>query len=243
MPPDHSTAARGTLPTEQTKLRTAITGPMITFSIVRSQLGPSVMNRPLKKSLPSSPMKPARKKPRVISFHSIFQSPTKFAATSVQASTERTRCFQVRPPSARGWSWPPSACWACLRASASRRGEMNTRRTSDMSTIRTAPPTNSASVNCQPSRTHRTSPSSHTRLVEANWKASITAADAPLANSERPMAMAAYEHEDEAAPSSAATLTGLAPLPARRRSMRSRGTQACTMAEMAKPSTSAHQTS
>ena len=37
MPPDQSTAASGTLPTEQTKLSTAISGPTITFSIVCSQ--------------------------------------------------------------------------------------------------------------------------------------------------------------------------------------------------------------
>ena len=46
-------------------------------------------------------------------------------------------------------------------------------------------------MNCQPSRTHSTSPSSHTRLVEANWKASALAADAPLTNSERAIATAA----------------------------------------------------
>jgi hypothetical protein len=40
------------------------------------------------------------------------------------------------------------------------------------------PPRYSASVNCQPISTHRTSPSSHTRLVEANWKASAEAAEA-----------------------------------------------------------------
>ena len=34
MPPDHSTAASGTLPTEQTKLSTAMSGPTITFSSV-----------------------------------------------------------------------------------------------------------------------------------------------------------------------------------------------------------------
>jgi hypothetical protein len=46
-------------------------------------------------------------------------------------------------------------------------------------------------VNCQPISIHRTSPSSHTRLVEANWKASALAAEAPLANSERAIATAA----------------------------------------------------
>ena len=53
------------------------------------------------------------------------------------------------------------------------------------------PPTNSASVNCQPISTQRTSPSSQTRLVEANWKESAVIAEAPLANSERAIAIAA----------------------------------------------------
>jgi hypothetical protein len=60
-----------------------------------------------------------------------------------------------------------------------------------ISAIRTNPPRNSASVNCQPIRSQRTRPSSHTRLVEANWKASAVAADAPFANSERAIAIAA----------------------------------------------------
>jgi len=47
-------------------------------------------------------------------------------------------------------------------------------------TIITIPPTYSASVNCQPISSHKTTPSSHTRLVEANWKASALAALAPF---------------------------------------------------------------
>ena len=46
--------------------------------------------------------------------------------------------------------------------------------------IITMPPMNSATVNCQPSRTQRTSPSSQTRFVEANWKASAATAEAPF---------------------------------------------------------------
>ncbi len=42
------------------------------------------------------------------------------------------------------------------------------------------PPTYSATVNCQPISTQSTSPSSHTRFVEANWNASDEAADAPF---------------------------------------------------------------
>ncbi len=40
MPPDQSTAASGTLPTEQTNVSIAISGPTITFSSRRSGAGP-----------------------------------------------------------------------------------------------------------------------------------------------------------------------------------------------------------
>ena len=65
MPPDHSTAASGTLPTEQTKLSTAMSGPTSTFSIVPDgRAGASVRNSPLKKSVAElRPMKPASRKP------------------------------------------------------------------------------------------------------------------------------------------------------------------------------------
>jgi hypothetical protein len=112
-----------------------------------------------------------------------------------------------------------------------------------MSATRTTPPTYSASANCQPIRIQSTSPSSHTRLVEANWKARAAAAEAPRANSERAIAIAAYEHDDEAAPRAVARTIGPAPLPPSEARMRARGTDACTTAEIAKPSTSAHQTS
>ena len=54
--------------------------------------------------------------------------------------------------------------------------------------------------------------------------------------------IAAYEHEEEAAPIPVARATGRAPEPPRARSMRSRGTHAWTIAESTKPSTSAHHT-
>ena len=53
------------------------------------------------------------------------------------------------------------------------------------------PPTNSARVNCQPSRIQSTRPSSQTRLVEANWKASEVAAEAPFWKSDLAIAIAA----------------------------------------------------
>ena len=88
-------------------------------------------------------------------------------------------------------SWSGSASRVCLRAAASSLGETNSRSRMLISRIRKIPPRYSPIVNCHPSRTQMTRPSSQTRLVEANWNASITAAEAPLENSERPMAMAA----------------------------------------------------
>ena len=63
MPPDHSTAASGTLPTEQTKLSTAMIGPMNAPQTTWMARGASLRNRPLKKSLPSWAMKPAGRQP------------------------------------------------------------------------------------------------------------------------------------------------------------------------------------
>ncbi len=98
-------------------------------------------------------------------------------------------------------------------------------------------------MNCQPSSTHSTSPSSHTRFVDANWKASADAALAPFWNRLLAIAIAAYEHEDEAAPSAVARASGPTPSPASAAWTRSRGIHACTIAEIRKPRTSAHQTS
>jgi hypothetical protein len=84
-----------------------------------------------------------------------------------------------------------SASIACERACCSRRGLTNSRSSTVISTIITIPPTYSATVNCQPISTHSTSPSSQTRLVEANWNASADAALAPFWNSDFPIAIAA----------------------------------------------------
>src|SRR6059036_3749949 len=102
------------------------------------------------------------------------------------------------------------------------------------------PPRYSASVNCQPSSTHRTRPSSQTRFVEANWNVSAEAALAPFWNSDLAIAIAAYEHDDDAAPSPVAQATGRGPEPLNADSICPRGTQACTTAEKKNPSTRAH---
>ena len=67
IPPDHKTAASGTLPIEQTKLSTAMIGPTITFSIVVTAELECLRNRLLKNPLPSWAMNPARKNPIVTS--------------------------------------------------------------------------------------------------------------------------------------------------------------------------------
>ena len=108
--------------------------------------------------------------------------------------------------------------------------------------ISTIPPISSASVNCQPISTHMTMPSSTTRFVEANWNASALAEEAPAANSDLAIAIAAYEQDDDAAPSPLASATGRTPPAPSARSMRTRGAHACTAPEIVNPSTSAHHT-
>src|SRR5438270_252755 len=101
---------------------------------------------------------------------------------------------------------------------------------------------------------HRTAasgtlPIEHTKLSTAisgptsTFASSGSGAGAAETNSERAIAIAAYEHDDEAAPRAVARTIGPAPLPPSEAWMRARGTDACTTAEIAKPSTSAHQTS
>ena len=55
----------------------------------------------------------------------------------------------------------------------------------------TGPPTNSAAVNCQPSRSARITPISTTRLVEANSNAIADVKCPPLRNIDRANATAA----------------------------------------------------
>src|ERR671937_1377507 len=88
IPPAQSTAASGTLPTEQTKDSTATSGPTTTFSSKRGADGASVRKRPLKKLIGNRAMKPAIRKPTVISFQSISQSLRKLCATSDHAVRE-----------------------------------------------------------------------------------------------------------------------------------------------------------
>ena len=67
IPPDQSTAASGMLPTEQTKLSVAMIGPTRTFSGMRIQSGELCRNSVLKTDRWTTPMKPASRKPAMIS--------------------------------------------------------------------------------------------------------------------------------------------------------------------------------
>ena len=71
-------------------------------------------------------------------------------------------------------AWPsidptnPRSAWA--RAASSSRRRKNTRNRTASATIMMGPPTNSATVNCQPISNARITPSSTTRLVEAGHR-------------------------------------------------------------------------
>src|SRR5437867_13190166 len=105
------------------------------------------------------------------------------------------------------------------------------------------PPTNSARVNCHPTRMARMIPSSATRLVEASMKAIDAAKSAPFRKMERASAAAAYEHDDDAAPRKQAMASVLGESSGRRRVIRFFETTAWTMAERQKPRISAHKIS
>ncbi len=91
-------------------------------------------------------------------------------------------------------AWPsieparPRSAWS--RAALIEAGPIS-RTSSTTMTIITAPPTNSAAVNCQPISRARMIPSSITRLVEAIWKAIAAPKSAPLRTSVRAKAAAA----------------------------------------------------
>jgi len=84
IPPDHNTAAKGTLPTEHTKLSTAMTPE------IRSRSSAAAPARGDEQVLedPVAELRdePASRNPIVISFHSICQSPRKLCATSDHAA-------------------------------------------------------------------------------------------------------------------------------------------------------------
>ena len=109
--------------------------------------------------------------------------------------------------------------------------------------IITGPPTNSAAVNCQPINNARITPSSTTRFVEAISKAIAAVKFAPLRNSERASATAAYEHDEDAAPNPAAMASVRGRSSPSSRTTVDLRTTACTTADSANPRIRAHRIS
>ena len=122
----------------------------------------------------------------VISFHSIppvhAEVPGDVGPRVHRTSAADARAVpRRRRTGARARRRPPAHGAA---RTSSNRGETNSLRLTAISTMRMIPPTYSASVNCHPISTQRTRPSSHTRFVEANWKATEVTAEAPFSSSD-----------------------------------------------------------
>ncbi len=156
MPPFHSTAASGTLPIEQTKLSTEMTGPMTgPHSLPAS--GSPVRNRCCQNvSGTQAPIAPAISRPTATSRITAAHSITKMWLTDVYPSRLISRSH--RPPP--DWMLMSIAAWpsmdpaiplpACSRAAWMSRFRTNSRNATAISTIMIGPPMNSARVNCQP---------------------------------------------------------------------------------------------
>jgi hypothetical protein len=86
-------------------------------------------------------------------------------------------------------------------------------------------------------------PNSTTRFVEPISKAIAAVKLAPLRNSDRARATAAYEHDEEAAPKPAATANVRGRSSPSSATMVDRRTTACTTADNAKPRINAHRIS
>ena len=84
------------LPTEQTKVSTAITGPMKAPHTAWTRAEESVEEQAVEEVVAElrDEARPSRN-PMVISFHSICQSPRKLCATSDQADAEVSRSRHV----------------------------------------------------------------------------------------------------------------------------------------------------
>src|SRR6516165_6174365 len=249
MPPFHSTAASGTLQIEQTKDTIATIGPTI---------GPHSADQPgrstKKKSCQNlsgthAAMAPAINRPKTRSRRIASHSMTNTCETEVKPCGEKSRCQNEPSPlmdmSIAAWPSiePAIPRSACSRAASTSRGRTNSRNRTASTTIISGPPTNSAAVNCQPISRARMMPNSTTRLVEPISKAIAAVKLAPLRNKDRAKATAAYEHDDDAAPSPADTASVRGRSSPIRDTIVERRATACTTADRAKPRISAQRIS
>ena len=185
IPPFQSTAASGTLPTEQTKLTIATSGPTsgpIIFEIVgllekknafQNESGTQAANAP------------AISSPSAISTQTEAQSITNTLLTAVNPLPLNN--FEKKEPSERLISiaacpsiLPNNPLSASARAISTSFGVRVIRKISPIKMTITMPPKYSAAVNCHPRITNRIIPSSITRLVEASSKAMAETKLAPF---------------------------------------------------------------
>ena len=197
MPPFQSTAARGTFPTEQTKLSIEITGPMSGLQNSLS-VGWSVRKNACHQLFGTQAASaPAMRNPSPRSTYRAFRSMKKECEMAVNARGEKSR--DRNGPSVMDMSISPCASWvepktprsAWRLASSTIRLRSVTLNRIHRSTAMSRPPANSAATNCQPKRMRRTRPSSKTRLVEANSKMIALTKLAPLRKSALATATAA----------------------------------------------------
>ena len=208
IPPFQSTAASGTFPTEQTKLIIATSGPItgpqnfaaVGWSTRKSVLPPRVGHPGGERAGDEQPDRDVAPDRRPV-HHEVVRGRGE-ALRRAEPLPPRARRRRPTCPSRRG---PPSSRRdPCSPGRAPRRpggASGRRRKTIARMTIISGPPTNSPRTNSQPSRSAITIPSSTTRLVEAISNAIAAVKSAPRRKSERARATAAYEHDDDAAPS------------------------------------------
>ena len=249
MPPFQSTAARGTFPIEQTKLKIATSGPMSGPQSFAAVWWCSRKSDCHHESGTHAASAPAMRRPPKMSNQMAAQSMTKKSAVAVKPSGEASR-LQIDPLSWTDMSisacpsiFPSAPRSAVSRASSTSRRLRKSRKAIAMRTIMRGPPRNSPSVNCQPRRSVMTIPSSMTRFVEANWNAIEEVKSAPFRKSERESATAAYEHDEDAAPRPDAMPIERGESSGSSRRISPFETTACTAPESAKPRISAHRIS
>src|SRR6266508_2560395 len=248
MPPFHRTAASGTLPIEQTNETTATSGPTSGPQSLAASGWPS-RKKPCQKCCGThAASAPATSRPTAMSTQTDAQSITKYWLVAVNPAGERSRDQMDPPPTAMSMPAWPSMRPATPRSAWSRACSTRLRRSVALNSrarraIISGPPTNSATVNCQPSSTARMMPSSITRLVEANWKAIAAVKSAPLRKIDLASATAAYEQEEEAAPSPPARQSERGESSGSSRLISLLETTACTAPDRAKPRISAHRIS
>ncbi len=249
IPPFHNTAANGTLPIEQTKLAIATNGPIRGPHSLASS-GWSTRKKPCQNAFGThAPIAPAISRPIAMSRITAAHSMTKMWLTAVNPRPEVSR-RNSEPSSSTDMSiaaWPSidpaRPRLACSSAASTVGLRRNARKSSATTPIMIAPPRYSPTANCQPISSTRMIPSSITRFVEATWNAIAAVKSAPLRNSDRASATAAYEHDELAAPRPADTASVRRRASPSSRVMVCRRTTACTAADSMNPRISAQRIS